>query len=70
VTARPMDGMTVLDLTSNVAGLRAITVTAELDGHEVTTLRTPARYDGFEPPGDGHLPQLGEHTAELLGPQA
>lgn len=45
---------------------RSIAVPAESEGVTVTTIRTPARYAGFDPPGDQHLPALGEHTSELL----
>jgi crotonobetainyl-CoA:carnitine CoA-transferase CaiB-like acyl-CoA transferase len=45
---------------------RGVAVPAESEGVTVTTIRTPARYAGFDPPGDRHLPALGEHTSELL----
>ncbi|MGH3743673.1 MAG: CaiB/BaiF CoA transferase family protein [Mycobacteriales bacterium] len=46
---------------------RGVAVPAESDGVTLTTIRTPARYAGFEPPGDPHLPALGEHTSEVVG---
>lgn len=45
---------------------RRLAVPAEDDGRTVTTIRTPARYAGFDPPDRPHLPSLGEHTGEVL----
>ncbi|HEY5334633.1 MAG TPA: CoA transferase [Mycobacteriales bacterium] len=45
---------------------RGVAVLAESEGVTVSTIRTPARYAGFDPPDDQHLPALGEHTSELL----
>lgn len=45
---------------------RRLAVPAESGGDTFTTIRTPARFAGFEPPSDPHLPGLGEHTAEVL----
>lgn len=46
---------------------REAAVEAEHAGHRVRTVRTPARFGAFDPPGDPHLPALGEHNAQLLG---
>lgn len=46
---------------------REVAVPAESEGIPLTTIRTPARYAGFDPPGNAHLPSLGEHTRELVG---
>lgn len=46
---------------------RGIAVPVESEGVGLTTIRTPARYAGFDPPADPHLPALGEHTAEVVG---
>lgn len=54
-------------VTSPTFAARGVAVPAESEGVTVTTIRTPARYDGFAPPGDPHLPALGEHTSEVLG---
>lgn len=52
---------------SEVFAGRDLTVTASDDGRELVTIRTPARFDSFAPPGEPHLPALGEHNEQLLG---
>lgn len=54
-------------LDSEVFASRGLVVTAREDDREVATIRTPARFDGFDPPGEPHLPALGEHNEQLLG---
>jgi crotonobetainyl-CoA:carnitine CoA-transferase CaiB-like acyl-CoA transferase len=54
-------------ISSEVYAGRRLTVEAELAGNPVRTIRTPARFGSFDPPGDPHLPGLGEHNEQLLG---
>lgn len=54
-------------IASDVFVGRELTVTASDEGRDLVTIRTPARFDGFDPPGEPRLPALGEHNAQLLG---
>jgi crotonobetainyl-CoA:carnitine CoA-transferase CaiB-like acyl-CoA transferase len=47
---------------------QAMDMLAKLPGVDAEVVRLPMSFDGERPPLPGRAPQLGEHTAEILGP--
>ena len=55
---------------SDVFKRRALSVPATQDGHDLSVLRTPARYSGFDTSCRAEVPDLGEHNDLLATTQA